>query len=94
MQCPKCQSPIEASPGGGGPLVCKTCGTSVAPTAVSSPSRGLLRRFFAPLLILLLAAFSAGATVMALRTADERTRAKEELADVSLAARRMFDGDL
>jgi tetratricopeptide (TPR) repeat protein len=78
MQCPQCQSPIEADAAGGKPNACPICGAAItAPPNPRARSRVSLITILFSLLLMALATISVGSTVVALRTAKERTAAKE-----------------
>jgi hypothetical protein len=92
LQCPQCGAPIDPSGADSESLGCKACGALLAPAAGGQPlkataparSRSFRISFFGILLcvlFLLMAAFSVGAGLMAVRTAEERTRAKENFAN-------------
>jgi tetratricopeptide (TPR) repeat protein len=86
MQCPKCQSPIEASAGSSPPSTCPRCGASISPEIVRrSGSRGLLVSIFVSLLLMATITLSVGSTIVALRTARERDLAREDFAKCSRA---------
>ncbi len=85
LQCPECHSPIEGLHDATGPIECKSCGASIPsgtakPEAARSKFRISLGMILVSLVIVLLAAFTAGAALMAVRTAEERTKAKQEFA--------------
>jgi eukaryotic-like serine/threonine-protein kinase len=81
MQCPKCQSPIEAGVGGGAPSTCPRCGASISPEIVPrSGSRGLLVPIFVSLVLMATITLSVGSTIVALRTGRERDLAREDFA--------------
>ncbi len=82
MQCPHCQSPIEASASSEGQTVCKSCGATISPQAAAPAgrqSRGWLSTILLSMLFLVLATIAVASTIVAKRSLDERDRMREDL---------------
>lgn len=93
MQCAKCQTTIELPTSGSAPPLCPNCGAPLQsdPRAAARRAELAARRgsttWIAIVIVLLvgLAAISAGSTTWALRVTEERDRAKEDFARSSTA---------
>lgn len=94
MQCAKCQTTIEAPASGAAPASCPHCGAplSAHPAAWPKPSESAARSgnissiaIVVVLLVVGLAAVAVGSTIYAMRTIEERDRAREDFAASSSA---------
>jgi tetratricopeptide (TPR) repeat protein len=76
MQCATCQKEVEASPAGDVPANCPSCGASLS----AKRSGGAWKTILLSFLVVGLATFAAGSTLVALNTIRERDSLREDAA--------------
>ncbi|HEV3021508.1 MAG TPA: hypothetical protein VGX76_03550, partial [Pirellulales bacterium] len=81
MECPQCQSPIEADASGEALTACPACGAAIPSATGRRASRGRLMTILLSLVLVAMATISVGSTVVAVRMAKERAIARQNFSD-------------